>query len=662
MDLKELNHAGEHAIFGSIEVLGDIDGKGMRTIRREINSMQQQQASFTKKFENYWSDLSSDGVITPVEKASLLKEWEGITQSYTALYAQASEKQLTNTPYWIDYEDAFDALKEELFTTEKIFDNMYESTTLSDKDAFDTIFSEYYYAEKFVTLAITAGLIDKLGLRALTSLSDPGQNGDLGLYRGELYQMVDGVWTKIGTETYLGILDELPEDPLDTQYFLAGDVIVFFDGLYVNGDQLYINEQPLGIERLTEVGKLYYYNGIHWALASKSDPRYLAVLSDYMTLNNALPDIMNEAFEEVARNKIGITTYLGTSDTIPVLASVGDYFVYSGIETSDWKHGRIYVKRSTGWHKLDPDEDTASQYYMTALQDILTMEKATDGFFSNIFCNAFFANKACITQLKVKTFYLEDTGSIQSANETYVPESVGLRIDASGNIDANGNTHIGGNCVIEGNSVYRGSIESGCLQLYNVPAAVAHIDADTNKAVVTFLSDLTSIYYYQNTTYRPDQFTFNNTSYAFFRYTVEQGGTITGNTTYYTSKGTVVIGNKEKWHLWGWTYTTSVTEYTVKLKYGNDENILTEYTCNYIKTVNSRVAYDEYFTNEPHVTITPIGDLPQTGESYTGYCNFTLSIDVTMGSKTMKLIGLPNYTSSLPDYTVYVNNGYLMIK
>ena len=457
MDLKELNHAGEHAIFGSIEVLGDIDGKGMRTIRREINSMQQQQASFTKKFENYWSDLSSDGVITPVEKASLLKEWEGITQSYTALYEQASEKQLTNTPYWIDYEDAFDALKEELFTTEKIFDNMYESTTLSDKDAFDTIFSEYYYAEKFVTLAITAGLIDKLGLRALTSLSDPGQNGDLGLYRGELYQMVDGVWTKIGTETYLGILDELPEDPLDTQYFLAGDVIVFFDELYINEEPLLINGEKLGVVRLTEVGKLYYYNGEHWALAEDDDPRYLAVLSDYMTLNNALPDVMNAALVNVAKQQLNVKNYLGVASLAPVSANNGDYFVYSGIETTDWKPGRIYIKKNNQWKKLEPVEDGASQYYMTALQDILTLEAAGDGYFSTVFCNSFFANKASINALKVHTIYLETTGAIESADQQYSPGSVGLRIDSSGNIDANGNTHIGGTCTIDGNTTIGGN-------------------------------------------------------------------------------------------------------------------------------------------------------------------------------------------------------------
>jgi hypothetical protein len=93
---------------------------------------------------------------------------------------------------------------------------------------------------------------------------------------------------------------------------------------------------------------------------------------------------------------------------------------------------------------------------MIALQDILSYESAGDGYFSTAFCNAFFANKASINALKVHTIYLENTGAIESANEQYVPGSVGLRIDAAGNIDANGTTHIGGTCTIDGNTTIGG--------------------------------------------------------------------------------------------------------------------------------------------------------------------------------------------------------------
>lgn len=467
MDLKELNHAGEHAIFGSIEVLGDIDGKGMRTIRREINSMHQQQASFTKKFENYWSDLSSDGVITPVEKASLLKEWEGITQSYTALYEQASEKQLINTQYWQDYVAAFQALKTELFTTEKIFDNMYETTTLSDKDDFNTIFSEYYYAEKFVQLAITTGIIDKLGLRGLTSLEEEGYEGELAFYRGELYQMHNSVWVKIGTQTYLGILDHYDPDFVGQpgQYFLARGN---YDGntiLLINNKKLLINDSVLLVKFIKfKNGKLYYWDN-QWRQATDDDPRYVAVLADYMSLTGELPELLkNEIIQEVSTN-ISVPEYLGVSDTAPVGVKEGDWFYYTGITTGetedDWIKGRIHVYKDGVWKNVRTDDPKASEYYMIALQDILSYESAGDGYFSTAFCNAFFANKASINALKVHTIYLENTGAIESANYQYTPTRLGMRLDAQGNADFNGTTHIGGTCTIDGTTTIGGNTTIG---------------------------------------------------------------------------------------------------------------------------------------------------------------------------------------------------------
>lgn len=457
MDLKELNHAGEHAIFGSIEVLGDIDGKGMRTIRREINSMQQQQASFTRKIDNYWSDLSNDGIITPVEKTSLLKEWEGIAQSYTALYAQASEKQLTNTQYWLDYAAAYEALKTELFTTEKIFDNMYENTTLSDKDAFDSIFSEYYYEEKFVTLAITAGLIDKLGLRALTSLQEEGTDGELAFYHGELYQYVEDTWVKIGTETYLGIVNQmsdLPEIKQEGQYFIAGQVFPVMCPLVINNKILEINGKILMIKYLdyAAAGQILYWHNNRWNLAADDDPRYIAVLADYYKATGGMPALFAEEVQKVSGNE----SYVGVYSTAPANPKKNFYFLYSGITAGDWVHARIYKYNGTLWEEMDPADDGESKYYMNALQDILLLEEAGSGYFSTLFCNAFFTNKASINALKVQTIYLNDNGNIQSEKDAYIPGVQGLLIDAKGNIDANGTTHIGGTCTIDGNTTIGG--------------------------------------------------------------------------------------------------------------------------------------------------------------------------------------------------------------
>lgn len=454
MDLKELNHAGEHAVFGSIKVLGDIDGKNVRTIRRDVDLIQNTQYKLKQKVDNYWSSLSDDGIITPVEKIALHKEWESIVQSHAALYEQAQEKQLTEMPYWQDYEDAYDALKKMLFTDEGIFDLMEDNTELINVDNFNNKFSEYYYAEKFIQLALATGIIDKLGLRTLTSLDDPGADGDLAFYRGELYQHVNGVWVKVGTEDYLGTLSSLQPalwSATQGQYFLVSSDFVITEAFYVNDEPFFVNDEPFYVGHITtEYAKIYYYDG-KWKKAQDSDPRYIAILVDYMALTGELPESLTNRIIEVINNTL--PQYHGVSDIAPVNPHEGDWFYYVGVTTGDtkydWIKGRIHIYKGNSWENMAADDDTASQYYMRALQDILTYEVIDEnGYFSNIFCNAFFTNKASINALRVQTIFLYDTGALQSENATYSPGQVGLRIDAAGNIDANGTAHIKGPCAI----------------------------------------------------------------------------------------------------------------------------------------------------------------------------------------------------------------------
>lgn len=493
MELKELNHAGEQGVFGSLRVLGDIDSKNLKLIKRDVNKVQNQQYNLNTKIDDYWASLSDDGIITAGEKKALKSEWDTIQQTFAALLAQATAKALVSTSYWQAYQDAYDDLKELLYVTEKVFNDMYIDTTLTDKDNWNDIFKAYYYQEQFVQVAIMTGLIDKLGLRVLDSLEDPGVEGELAFYKGELYQYTDGAWCRVGTESYLGIRTELPEASEENQYFLAGDIIEFLDDLVINDEVLYINDDVLGIKRLTRYGYMYYWNGTNWFNVPDEDPRYLAVLADYMTLNGVLPYVLEvritQVAEDTVRNPNKTPKYLGPSNTIPVGASKQDYFLYTGITAGDWVKNHIYRYNGEAWQHLNPSNDGNSRYYMTALQDILTLEEAGDGYFSSLFCDAFFTNKASINALKVQTIYLYDTGVIQSEQQTYVPGSTGLLIDSSGNIDANGDTHlgantsnkvaigvpltdsdfgtyntvIGGNVKIKGNTTFNGKIESSVI-------------------------------------------------------------------------------------------------------------------------------------------------------------------------------------------------------
>lgn len=463
MDLKELNHAGEAAIFGSLTVLGDIDNKAIKTVRRDVNLIQNTQFKINSKIDTYWNELSADGIITPTEKIALKKEWEGINQTFTALYTQASQKQLLNTPYWIDYQDTYYELKDYLFVTEAIFDFMEATTELKDKTAFDSYFNSYYYAQSFIQLALTTGIIDKLGLRALQNLEEEGTNGELAFYRGELYQYDNGVWVKVNTRDYLGIVNTDTSSlwsATEGQYLLTGTTPFYItDHLIVNDSELIINDEPLELQYGETVrGKILYREGGVWKVAAEDDPRYVAVLADYLTVTGQLPALFISEIQELIPEVEPGEKYLGVFTTAPQNPAKNNYFLYSGVTVGDWVKDRLYMWDGTSWVYLDPDDDGVSLFYMTALQDILTLESEGDGFFSNIFCNAFFANKASLNALKVHTITLYDTGAIESSNYQYSPQRTGLRIDASGNIDANGDTHIGGTCTIDGTTTIGGGV------------------------------------------------------------------------------------------------------------------------------------------------------------------------------------------------------------
>lgn len=446
VELKELNHAGEQGVFGSIRVLGEIDSDNLKTIKRDVNIMQNVQTKVNTKINNYWTSLSDDGIITTGEKQQLRREWETIQQTYAALLAQATAKALISTSYWTDYQDAYDDLRDLLFITEKVFDDMHSDTTLTDKDNFNDIFHAYYYSEQFVQVAIMSGLIDKLGLRGLEDLTEEGTEGELAFYRGELYQYHNNAWARIGTESYLGTLSthvQQLDEATEGNYFLAAARFAISTNLIINGEQLIINDKMLVVSYLTLTGKIYSFNNGYWHVVDDDDPRYLAILADYMNLTGQVPALLLDTIEEVVRDPVRNPQYLGVSNTIPSSPKKGDYFVYSGTTTGSWTKNRIYRYDGSDWEVLDPDNDGDSHYYMSALQDILTLEQAGDGYFSMIFCNAFFTNKASINALKVQTIYLYGTGVIQSEQQTYVAETTGLKIDASGNIDANGNTHLG---------------------------------------------------------------------------------------------------------------------------------------------------------------------------------------------------------------------------
>ncbi|MBO7735087.1 MAG: hypothetical protein J6S67_21165 [Methanobrevibacter sp.] len=551
----EQNMADKDLVVHSIKVLTEIKGGGITEIKRGVEQISQKSELYQKQQEKYWSSLSDDGIIKAFEKVYIKREMENIRQSYAALYAQAEAAELVNTPYFADYRRTYEALRTYIYETLKLFDDMSAETVIEDRDAFNAYFASYYYSEKFTSFAMAEGLINVLDLRVLESLSESGTNDEIAIYKGNIYQYEDGTWLAVGLEGYMGVMTSFPQASLN-QYFLSGGDFSEPDILYVNDEQLIINDTPLYIDVAVDSGFIYVKQENSWKkITDKDDWRYVVAMVDLVRITGELPgvyqtaidtavdaakDELNEAIASVsgrlaqeisdragqytiingaiveinnditdlvdsttssltaqaqalqeeiaARQAQGedvtelqealelinsqlsaidteldtkvdhLPEYLGRSSTTPSNPGAGDFFVYSGASSGSWYKSDVYrydpdntysgEYGSGHWQRLDSTDFAYHSYYMMALEDILALNNASDGYFASLFASAFWTNSATMEKLSTKTIYLRQGGYMMSDNLLYEEGVTGLRIDAAGNLDANGNTHIAGKVAI----------------------------------------------------------------------------------------------------------------------------------------------------------------------------------------------------------------------
>lgn len=492
MKIYEKNYADKDMTVHSLRVLGKTEGADFTEIRRSVDALKKQTQQSIKKQEAYWLALSNDGIINTIEKQSLKREMENITQSYSAITAQASAVGYTS-PVLQDYIAAYNALYTYIYTTLHLFDDMNADTQIDDRETFNQMFSGYYYDENFVLIAITKGILDTINIRVLSNLQEEGTEGETALYRGGLYQYTDGHWKNVSTGDYKGARDSLPTAE-EGCFFLVSDDFVITDTLYVNGEELYVNNDVLGLKIRFVKGLIYYIqDGVWYCENDKTNWRYAAAFADVLNVTGELPQIFQDGLDnlqtqinsvannlatEISQrdgqitiiqgniveinddiaglvntlnsqqseidNKIShLPEYLGPSVSEPASAQEGDFFVYSGSSSGSWHNSLVYRYTSGNWTELDPTVTANGSYYSVALKDILDCNNTTSGYYAVIFSESFFANEATINSLSTKTIYLRQNGYLQSDVTQYVPETTGLRMDSAGNIDANGNTHLG---------------------------------------------------------------------------------------------------------------------------------------------------------------------------------------------------------------------------
>lgn len=303
-----VNMADTHLVVGSLEVLGDMSGNGIKTIQQKITAIEQKQA-FTPDPVDYWSELISDGVITPIEKKTIKQQFEEINSIHSQLEQQAALQDKTSEEVWINYDDTFYALQNYLYTTLKLFDDMTVSSPVADRDLFNEYFSTYYSNQSAAQILLTQGEPGRV--RNLTNLNEYGTDGEVAVYRNwfYIYNAKTAKWTAVPNTEFLGPLNVEPTNCTKNQYFLASET--FKASKMVIG----INKKPIAIlNKIFKVpfnftkGNIYVWKGSTWEEDSdRNSYRYLVATNDIITQGGEISPNLQNAITSVS----GTTGYLG---------------------------------------------------------------------------------------------------------------------------------------------------------------------------------------------------------------------------------------------------------------------------------------------------------------------------------------------------------------
>lgn len=483
----ENNMADQVLVVKSLKVLDKVDGGAFKEIKQNVEAVKKQTNVISRQQDEYWKTLSDDGIITPIEKQSLLRESKNIDRSFAAITQQAATLGIASA-ILEDYVATYNALRTYLFTTLKLFDDMQSETNIDDRDTFNAYFSGYYFSENFVLLAITAGILETIDFRVLQSLTEPGEEGETAIYHGALYQYVNGEWKNVTTGAYKGPQTELPPDE-EEAFFIVSESFLMADVLIVNDEELLVNNDTLLISHTYQKGYIYYFqNGTWHPEWDKTNWRYAAAFADVINITGELPQLFQDGLDAIQANlddavlsleeeiaaKQGQYTIIGgqmvlIDDLLPQIIDEynsqqteidskishlpqyyaitapqnpqqGDFYLYLG---EDAHYGFIRRYNNGAWEWLDPELPQYSSYYSMAMNEIFEYEKDNPDVKLKFWAKNFWSICSHIDDLDVQVIKLRDNGSIQSDGLTYSQETRGLRIDQDGNLDANGNTHLG---------------------------------------------------------------------------------------------------------------------------------------------------------------------------------------------------------------------------
>lgn len=361
--LKAQNDSEKALILGSLTVLGEINNSGIQVIKKEVSTLSKGQQTAAEKQNEFWKSLASDLIITPSEKISLKKEWQQIVQTYSAITTDL-DKGIASTSELVNYTNAFNTLKQYLFSSLKVFDDMTLNTELDDAESFNNLFSDYYYRQTLAQNRITIGLVEKYGqgLRTLTSLNQIGLEGEIAVYNSGFYQYdaSTGKWVLINTSnTYMGAFDHIPKGETGAFFLLKKDATYYRRLLTTAGNYLMTGDGRflLATKKLLAGSVLYYEGGSWHEVTDSNDWRRMIALGDILKYGGVVPEALQQY---VTDQQDDYWSDMSSDDVITALEKTSLYNQWLSIQST---YQMINVKFAQDTDKLNELQNTDPALY-----------------------------------------------------------------------------------------------------------------------------------------------------------------------------------------------------------------------------------------------------------------------------------------------------------
>ncbi len=140
--LQQNDRSGEKLVVGSLEVIQEFKSSGLTRIESKIDMLDNKMTTEHLKTNDYWSALSNDCILTPVEKKTLKTNLEAEATQYAAIMAEAEKANAKNAKEVKEYDSYYKTFLNYIYNQLHCFDDMSANTEINDKETFNKMFAD----------------------------------------------------------------------------------------------------------------------------------------------------------------------------------------------------------------------------------------------------------------------------------------------------------------------------------------------------------------------------------------------------------------------------------------------------------------------------------------------------------------------------------------